>query len=173
MSDVDGTCEYVLDPDDPETWGGEEGDECKVRDEVLDSNGIWSCPRDSKKGGKLCIFHTQVGEKSNKQVENAFETIINDISNNRDSEEASLRLLGSEIGKFAPNKNIFNGDIEKYEVDFTHATFHDTLKWPANTDTPDIYFRAATFSDVARFAGVEFKQAADFRHSEFKKEGLW
>ena len=30
MSSEDGTCEYVLDPDRPETWGGEEGDECHL-----------------------------------------------------------------------------------------------------------------------------------------------
>jgi hypothetical protein len=56
MSDVDDTCEYVLDPDDPETWGGE-GTECYVDENVLNEEGVWSCPHAAMDDRSRCIFH--------------------------------------------------------------------------------------------------------------------
>jgi len=71
MPEVDGTCEYVLDPDDPDTWGGEEGDECHVRDEVLNKDGVWTCPHDAEEGKNQCIFHQSIDEKSDEVVVDA------------------------------------------------------------------------------------------------------
>jgi len=33
MLDSNMTCDYLLDADDPETWDGEQGDECHVDEE--------------------------------------------------------------------------------------------------------------------------------------------
>jgi hypothetical protein len=75
MSDVDGTCEYVLDPDDPETWGGEEGDECFVDEDVLNENDVWNCPHEAEDTFEteygemgLCLFHAPVDKKEDEAV---------------------------------------------------------------------------------------------------------
>jgi hypothetical protein len=81
MSNTDGTCEYVLDPDDPETWGGEEGEECYVDEEVLNEDGVWTCPHDTEDGKDLCIFHLPVEEKDDEEVVDAFLDTLHCLAN--------------------------------------------------------------------------------------------
>lgn len=55
MNDADRTCEYVLDPDNPDTWGEEESNECYVDDEVLNGDGVWACAYTAEDREKLCL----------------------------------------------------------------------------------------------------------------------
>lgn len=67
MSDRIGTCEYVLDPFDPSTWGGTDGDWCYV-DDALNENGRWACPHDAVVGENLCLFHLPPAQKDDEDV---------------------------------------------------------------------------------------------------------
>lgn len=72
----DDTCEYVLDPYDPATWNGAEGELCYVGD-ALNENGVWACPHDS--AGSIeattddgdeqrCLFHLPPEMKDDEDV---------------------------------------------------------------------------------------------------------
>lgn len=91
MSETDGTCEYVLDPDDPETWGGEEGDKCYVDEEVLNEDGEWTCPHDAEESEELCIFHLPVEEKDDEKAAEAFLDVL-DEATDRDQQTNSYLL---------------------------------------------------------------------------------
>jgi uncharacterized protein YjbI with pentapeptide repeats len=63
MSESEGSCQYVFDPDEPQTWGGKDGDECHIDEDVLNEDGVWSCPHDQAEDAELCVFHLPLEEK--------------------------------------------------------------------------------------------------------------
>jgi hypothetical protein len=104
MTDTDGTCEYVLDPDNPETWGGEEGDECYVDEEVLNEDGVWTCPHNAEENTDLCIFHISNSEKDSNEVNSAFKEKISDISDNSGPVAEELQFIGAYFKELNLNK---------------------------------------------------------------------
>lgn len=109
MSASDGTCEYVLDPNDPPTWGrNEEGDDlsglvsqAQIND---DSNGneVWACPHDCHDeiaGERRCIFHLPASHKEMSKVEDAFHERIESVDAGSKSTEHhdELQFLGAEL----------------------------------------------------------------------------
>ena len=93
MSQSDNLCAYVLVPDDPDTWGGQEGDECHVREEILnderDGTKVWACPHTAVEDADLCIFHLPVGEKDNETVMNEFQRVFENAADSSVSTEKS------------------------------------------------------------------------------------
>lgn len=55
-----GTCEYVLDPDVPDTQGGSGDSRCFVSSSDLNDEGVWTCPHDAEESENLCPFHLPV-----------------------------------------------------------------------------------------------------------------
>lgn len=157
MSEGGGTCEYVLDPDDPETWGGEEGDECYVDEEVLNEDGVWNCPHYAERGEKLCTFHLPVKKKDEEIVIERFREAI---------AEGKYQFLGAEFEKFNPASDSLVTMNDRY-LDFSHASFHGKIDWNQVTCEANIRFRGVEFSDQTEFRGSRFDGIADFRGSSF------
>jgi uncharacterized protein YjbI with pentapeptide repeats len=156
MSNTDGTCEYVLDPDDPETWGGEEGDECYVDEDVLNESGVWKCPRDVEENENLCMFHLPP-EKSKDtltklftKVNHSWEGGATEHSGHKDS----LCFIGARFG----SKNINLNELDAaWHKSFDPMRYHD--------DGPDRRFYSLS-SHV-------YDKPIDLRHSRFEGEVDW
>jgi uncharacterized protein YjbI with pentapeptide repeats len=188
MSDSNGTCEYVLDPEDPETWGGEEGDECYVDEEVLNEDGVWTCPHDAEESEELCIFHLPVKRKNDKEVA---KRLLQEIDQAVDieageTEKHRLQFLCSKFGDFdiskeseymestyifAPEQKIdlsyadFNGEVDFSGVSFN--TSHVILNGIYFQDVVD--FSRSEFEGIMHFTGAEFQSKTYFKDSVFHK----
>src|SRR6056297_2820994 len=92
MSTTTETCNYVLNPDDPSTWNKEDGDSCYVNEELLNGDGVWNCPHETRSGEGLCIFHSPVEEKDDTDVkERLIQTLV-------ESDKHRLEFIGSKFG---------------------------------------------------------------------------
>jgi uncharacterized protein YjbI with pentapeptide repeats len=169
MSDVDGTCEYALDPNDPETWGGEEGDECYVDEGVLNDDGIWKCPHSAEDGKDLCIFHIETEEKKVEETTEAFLHTL-DKETERDGHTTTGRKSQFLGAKFSELK--LKNEIVKMNrcIDMTHTEIEGVLDWSHSTfDVESIQFRKIMCADNADFDSVEFRCDVDFNSAEFKE----
>jgi uncharacterized protein YjbI with pentapeptide repeats len=154
----DGTCEYVLDPDNPETWSSEQRDECYVRNSILNDDGIWSCPHEPAEKDDLCIFHKDIAAKSESEVIEAFFEIVVD----RESKsQHPCQLIGAKFGDFDITNDDPNSTIEIPPVDFSHSEFMGELIWSKATVVKS-YFRGCTFNAEIDFRNVRFEQGADY-----------
>nr|ABQ75818.1 hypothetical protein [uncultured haloarchaeon] len=179
MSDADGTCDYVLDPDDPETWGAQEGDVCHVDEEVLNEDGVWTCPHDAEEGEDRCIFHLPIEEKENDYVVDSLLNNINEVTTDTSkSEEGLLQFLGLRIRSL-----VFDCDIELPEnigINFSHSTiyenfdFSDIVLSTSHLDLSGVQFLSdATFEcsiicGTVSFLGAEFRSSGNFERVEFR-----
>jgi len=170
MSDVDGTCEYVLDPDDPETWGGEEGDECYADKEVLNEDGVWTCHHDAEAGRDACIFHLPVTEKDGEAVVDAFLTALDDAATGEDPEtkERKLQFLGSRFGEFDLTDTLPEVVEGQIDVDLTHSEIEGILDWSDSIfTTARLRLQALRCAKSASFESVKFGGDVDFTNAEF------
>ena len=93
MSNSDGTCSYVLDSDDPETWGGEDGEIFPPNyTAILDENGVWSCPYNIKNTDEddYCIFHNDEEQDIRKEIKHIVPCSGND---------KKIEIFGSNLGE--------------------------------------------------------------------------
>jgi uncharacterized protein YjbI with pentapeptide repeats len=171
MPEVNGTCEYVLDPDKPETWGGEEGDECHVRDDMLNEDGVWTCPHDAEDFRDRCIFH----QRARPSETDAFLDTIDEAtpSDDPEAQERRLEFIGAKFRDFELGEDSPDVLAEETEIVMTHAQFDGQFEWSA--DVSDIRFRGATFisnyvTESIKFRRMEFGGEADFSYAEFGGE---
>ena len=179
MSNANGTCKYVLDPDDPETWGGEEGDGCYVDEEVLNEDGVWTCPHDAEDGKDLCIFHLPVAEKDEEETVDAFLDAINEAATSDDSSGRTLQFFGAKFGEFDLSENPPDITIEDRKLVMNHAEIAGALDWSGSMIgvsathlngikcVDDAVFRGAEFGGDAIFKDVEFGGDTVFTWAEF------
>jgi uncharacterized protein YjbI with pentapeptide repeats len=181
MSDVDGTCEYVLDPDDPETWGGEEGDECYVDEEVLNEDGVWTCPHDAEEGEYLCIFHLPVEEKNDEEVVEEFLNTLDEAiaSDESETQKRHLQFLGAKFGRFGLDEGTSKIATDRNKINFNHSIFTNEINLSdtiINTQQvslqgvrciDDAIFLNVKVDGNVRFQGSKFEGRVDFSYSEF------
>jgi uncharacterized protein YjbI with pentapeptide repeats len=167
MSDADGTCEYVLDPDDPETWGGEEGDECYADEEVLNQNGVWTCPHDAEEGKNLCIFHLSDNVKNDSQVVSSLLSVIRDVSesDNPTYQKRRQEFIGAEFG----DVNIVGEYIPKtpFQIRFDYAEFKGEWTVEETVIHQELEFDYTIFRKGCIFSNVEFSERVRFRSIQF------
>jgi uncharacterized protein YjbI with pentapeptide repeats len=163
MSDVDGTCEYVLDPDKPETWGGEKDNECYVDD-------VWRCHRDAEASYRakenekqLCLFHAPTEQKDDEEVIGKFIEEIKKATDTATKEEQNLQFLGAEFGRFDLDTIISAIEVP---VDFTYAVF-DEIELTDIEFCEQTNFSGVRFSRKADFSEAKFVGEVDFRRAEF------
>ncbi|AZH27052.1 pentapeptide repeat-containing protein [Haloplanus aerogenes] len=123
MSGGEDTCGYVLDPDDPETWGGEEGEECRIDEELLNERGVWTCPHGAEAGEKLCIFHQRVEDKENGDVVEALSNAVEAVGGS-DAESESDRT-NEFIGAKFERVEIEAGTVIEAQIRFDHASIRE------------------------------------------------
>jgi uncharacterized protein YjbI with pentapeptide repeats len=167
MSAADGTCEYVLDPDDPETWGGEVGDKCYVDDEILNEEGVWICPYDAEEGEDLCIFHLPVENKDDKKVVEAF---LDEVDDTTESKVQRLHFIGSQFGTFDLTDNTLEIVVEQGEIEMSHVEVGGRFNWSDSVFNTRIRFRGARFDEDTNFGSAKFNKEADFTGVEFRSD---
>ena len=175
-----GGCQYVFDPDDPETWGGDEGEECRVDDAVLDENAVWACPHDVGVKDGRCIFHRPLGGKDETRVLGAFRDVLaarpEDDTAARDR---SRQFLGATFGRL--DLSGFEG-VQRVSGDLrlSYADINGTVDLSGTVFEGSVSFAGATFrpkesaSDgaaEASFAGATFKSEASFQDAAFDVPG--
>ena len=161
MSDADGTCEYILDPDEPETWNETIGDRVPILpSEKLDEDGKWHCPYNkSKEGDNFCIYHKKIEIKDEKEVENRFKKLLlSDKSNHN-----SIELIGAKFGDVQLSDiSSITGD----EVDLSFTEFNSFSIEQCTINT-DFILHGSKFNGVLDFSDVCFKQRSVFSSSIF------
>ena len=176
MSDSNRTCEYVLDPDDPETWGGEQGDVCYVDEEILNEDRVWTCPHEAEGDSELCIFHLSVTEKDSDTTNKKLVDMICD----REGDDW-CRFIAAEFGEVSLNEYDISVNTEP---DFSHANFRSSSNWSGVEFNQGVRFSGANFhksfishrtkyNDVSIFNGAEFFSIADFRYSTFEQDSYF
>ena len=181
MSDGDGTCEYVLDPENPETWGGEEGDGCYVEKDILNEDGVWTCPHNTEKNEDVCIFHLPIEKKDNNETVDAFVDIVNsDSSSSHELSKKTPQFLGGIFENFNIDENI--GLNEGVVISLSHSTIKGELHWSdiiVNNSCIDmsgvhfkdiVDFEETKFNTKVDFTGAEFCSSTNFEGSEFERE---
>lgn len=118
VSDTAGRCGYVLDPDDPETWGGQQGAECRVDVELLNDDGVWTCPHGAADGDVLCPFHRPVEETETREVLDALAAALDAAGDGDGDDLPPAEFLGAEFGRV----RIDPGSVIEAPVRFDHAT---------------------------------------------------
>jgi uncharacterized protein YjbI with pentapeptide repeats len=157
MTDSNGTCEYVLDPEDPETWGGEQGDECYVDEDMLNDEGLWTCPYETKGGDNLCLFHQPVDDKEDEEVT---AEILDVLNNSQESEKA---FIGSKFGSIVLEERHIRSEVDT--LSFCHSTFERIefidIRFSVGVDfsgarlAEESYFNGSIFDSIVHFVGVE------------------
>lgn len=169
MSDTDGTCEYVLDPDDPETWGGEEGDQCYVDQGVLDEDGVWNCPHDAEESEDLCIFHLSISVKDNSRaLKKLQEKIENAATNQSGKKQQIIPLYSAQFGRFDLSEDQLNIEATDSTLILSHSTILGKIDFEgAIIDMNTILFRGAKFQGGSSFRDAELSGNVSFRGVEF------
>lgn len=174
MLDSNGTCEYVLDPDDPKTWGGEESEECYVNEEVLNEDGVWSCPHELEDGEDLCIFHLPITKKESGEVTKSF---LQNIQNSKDSgerEESHLEFLGGEFQNLdLENEELtIISDDSIFSIDY--ANIYGSLNLSNSVfDVSNAYFNGLNCVGDAYFTNVDFKGDVHLLQAEFNRSTVF
>ena len=173
MSGGSGTCEYVLDPDDPATWNGE-GREIKFDHyEMLNENGVWNCPHDAEDGEELCLFHLPAEDKDDERVSNAFIDVLNKVSeqDNENSESRQSQFLGARFGEFDLSVNPPKIVAKDAEIVLSHITVERRLDWSETIfEVSNIHMRGVKFLSGCSFASTEFDGKVNFGDTEFYAE---
>ncbi|WP_158059563.1 pentapeptide repeat-containing protein [Halorussus halophilus] len=172
MAVVEGSCRYVLDPDDPETWGGREGDECHVDDEILNEDGVWTCPHSAERDGEFCVFHQPTTEKDDEDVVEALREIIETAtkSDENDQQNELLGFLGARFGTVDLSENPLDLTTTKSGLDFSYASIEGEWDWSDSIlNIPYIRFIGASFSGNVKFRDVVFGGEINFRGVEFRR----
>ena len=189
MPSVDDTCEYVFDPEDPETWGGEEDNGCYVSEKVLNEDDVWTCPHEVEQGEDLCIFHLPVERKDDEEVVDVLlQTLeiavsINDLHMQRRKGQFIGARFGSinlkEIEEIGSSDLIINlkhvqfaGEVELHDVaimcsvSFDGAKFHRTVDFKDSTFQNFVSLRAV-FEQGINCQGTIFCESAHFQNATF------
>lgn len=168
MAATDSNCSYVLDPTDPETWGGEPGNNCHVSPDVLD-DGVWSCPHESGDNG-YCLFHRPVDEKDDHAV---VETFIDAVNSARDSHSESAakktQFLGARFGEFDLGAQTDSLSLPAGGIDLSYARVDGRFDWSGVTlDMERVYFIGTTFADLTAFESTTFADYVAFLAANFE-----
>jgi uncharacterized protein YjbI with pentapeptide repeats len=200
MSSIDGTCEKVVDPDNPETWGGDEGDqwyshkglifsddERDPHNKLLNNDGVWECPHEATgkmDGERRCIFHLPVDEKDDEKVADAFLNVLEKATEQADStvQERHLQFLAAEFGTLDLRETppeILAEDAELYlthtefdgKVDLSDATFNvSRIDLSGSNFAAHVSFYNNDFAGVADFIDTDFEGQTDFIDVNFKNK---
>jgi len=161
MSDAGGTCEYVLDPDDPETWGGGNNDRCYIKDVKLNQDGVWACQRGTEENEDFCIFHKGVDKKDDEKVRSEFIISIENPSHRND-----CCFIGGKFGDLNI-KNLYIQDID-YKINLNHSEFYGELNAQYSDINSNLTFRGSRLSETD-FSGANINGKLDFLSAEFEE----
>jgi uncharacterized protein YjbI with pentapeptide repeats len=163
MTDVDGTCEYVLDPDDPKTWGGEADEDSQVEEQILNEEGVWSCPHNAEDGKALCIFHLPVEDKDDHEVVSRFLESVGAPKEGRAS--SNSQFIGGRFGSFELEDEKIATEENGSSIRLSHATFANIRLEDVDIGS-DVYLRRIDVDNSSFFRETRFGGFVDFTRAE-------
>lgn len=197
MPTLNGTCEYVLDPADPETWGGDhdechdDGDEafdlrdpetwsggrdnsCRVDDAVLNEDGVWICPHDAGDDDR-CIFHRPLAEKDETAVLDAFVTAVESRDETGTAADGQAgQFLGATFGRLDPSDDVgirrVHGDLRLSYADIEGAVDLSGVVFEGSVSFAGATFRpaGADATTEVSFKGTTFTSETSFEDATFE-----
>jgi uncharacterized protein YjbI with pentapeptide repeats len=172
MADDGAVCEYVLDPEDHETWGGEEGEHCAVDDRVLNEDGVWTCPHAVETGEELCIFHLPPERKDDRDAVGAFLDAVDDggTDDGPGASERTSQFLGARFGAFDLRGWVTDLDTGGETVRMTHTEFKGVVNWSGmEVDVASLHLNGCDFAAEISFEGATLSGLVDFSHATFER----
>jgi len=176
MSDSNESCGYILDTNDPETWGGQEGDKCHVRDKILNEDGVWTCPHDPVglvNNEPRCIFHTPV---SNKEAGETSEALIELLQEHKqdspNTKIPDLQFIHAKFLKSDLKGKRFDFAVDSFkELDLSYSQINGLTNWSGlRLLSCDVYLTGVRFNNDSYFKNIEISGHLDLTHSEFRGE---
>jgi len=172
MGTVNNDCQYVLDPDDPETSRYEKETVCHIHEDVLNEDGVWSCAHNAEVGSDLCIFHQPTDEKEDKQVVERFLEKMGSTSNKISTTKDEHRFIGARLGKFSLPEESQLG-ISDIVLDFRYAVFEDDASFEGANFTGDVQFSGTIFTTSVHFEDVVFDGNTSFVNTVFNESAYF
>lgn len=170
-----GTCEYILDPDEPETWGGSDDSKCYVSSSELNDEGVWTCPHDAEEGENLCLFHLPVEQKKDHRVTSALLDTLNSFDEDEEDSPRRTQFIGARFGKLI----IEGKPYDKHKlsspqpIDLTHCRFQGDVSLIGLVFEAEIDFSGATFEEEFLTKNTRFHQKVRFYRGSFNGEVLF
>ncbi len=171
MAVADTTCEYVLDPTEPQSWGGSPGERCYIDRDALNEDGVWACPHEPADGQRRCWFHLPVGEKDDSEVASAFVDAINDALEAPDPKTRTrqLQFVGARFGTFDLSDSAPTLVADDVGIDLSYASVSGRFDWSGLTIAlPFLYFIGTRFEAETCFADVRFGNYVAFLATTFE-----
>jgi uncharacterized protein YjbI with pentapeptide repeats len=180
MTDGGGTCQYVLDPTDGRTCGGDEDGRCYLDDElvpdgefktpndddtVFDDDGVWRCSHDAVDDTERCIFHLAPEQRPpDADAEAALRTLVGESEAEKSAaREQRIEVIGgrfegldlSEMCVGADTDDVFlsHSRIEG-SLSLRDAAIESRLRLNGVRVDGQTNLSKATFEDEAHFAGA-------------------
>ncbi|MBZ6497180.1 pentapeptide repeat-containing protein [Natrinema longum] len=179
MPDESEVCDYKIDPDDPASWGGSDGDECYIPNELLDSTGYWRCPHKKYRDNDRCVFHMD-GEPENKTREDYFLIELAKKTTTPDEDDRLNEIIGAEFSKL--NLGRLSGKDSRLDsippLHLEHCEFNNRANLSGLSFEDDVFLNGSSFhSDLvitdgvfngqAGFRGIDVHGLVDFSDSMF------
>lgn len=157
-------CDYKFDPDNPESWGGSEGDECYISNGLLDSTGYWRCPHKKYRDNDRCVFHMD-GEPENKTREDHFLIELSKKTTTPGEDDRLNEFIGAKFDRL--NLERLSGKDSRLDsippLHLEHCEFNNRTNLSGLSFEDDIYLSGSSFySDLVISDGI-FNGQADFR----------
>lgn len=169
----DRVCEFVLDPEDQETWGGEDNDACLVRDAVLNENGVWECPHEAVGGGDRCIFHKPADEKDDRAVVEELLAVL-ETDRSDDDSQVSPQFLGAMFGTFDLSGVVSEMSAENQVVDLSYTTIEGDCDWSdVRAELESLYLDGVEVYGDTTFEHARIEGAVKTRDAEFVGESTF
>ena len=167
-----GTCEYILDPDVPDTWGGSDDSRCFVSSSDLNDEGVWTCPHDAEKGENLCLFHLPVEQKEDNRVTSALLKAVNSIDDDKEESRLRTQFIGARFGELKIDGESFELTSDQ-PIDLTHCRFQDHISLMDSQFNAGIDFTGATFEGGLEIVDTTFGRSVNFNCSSFDKKTIF
>lgn len=167
-----GTCEYILDPDVPDTWGGSNDSRCFVSSSDLNDEGVWSCPHNAEEGENLCLFHLPVEQKEDHRVTWALLDTLNSFNEEEGESPWRTQFIGARFGELKIEGESFELPSDQ-PIDLTHCRFRDHISLIDTQFNAEIDFTGATFEGGLEVADTTFGRSVKFNYSSFEEKVLF
>jgi len=162
-----GTCEYVLDSDDPDTWGASTDSKCYVSRSSLNDDGVWTCPHDAADGADRCLFHLPVERKDDHRVASALLDTLDSLGDDGAESSSRAQFIGARFGELTIAGAAIHLPADR-PIDMTHCRFRDTVSLIDSRFDADLDVTDATFEGGVEVADTIFERSIKANCASFE-----
>lgn len=181
----DHICDFVVNRNEPETWGGDEVDDCYIREEDIDSDGFWECPFHRYNNSQYCVFHSNPEVTDSQDLKDKLTEVIADAEDRvqiLSGTFGSLDLSDIQIGRegltLVLSHSNFEGDVTflnsfiHFEAVFEGCVFKGSCNFSKCQFHRDVFFSGSVFLERTFLFNAEFHERVFFNKVDFKKKPM-